>query len=96
MRISRNITKPIITEKTTNMVAENKYVFKVDLKASKKSIKSDLKRIFGVDITDIKTMIIPGKKKRVLKTRGHTKTSKWKKAVVKVKEGQSIDLFPKD
>ena len=96
MRLSKIIIKPIITEKTTNMVAEDRYVFKVDLKASKKSIKSDLKRIFDIDIIDVKTMIMPGKKKRILKTKEYTKTSKWKKAIVKIKEGQSIDLFPKD
>jgi len=96
MRISRYIIKPIITEKTTKMVAEDMYVFKVGLKASKKSIKSDLKRIFDIDIINVKTMIMPGKRKRVLKTKEYTKTPKWKKAIVKVKEGQSIDLFPKD
>ncbi|MBU1132780.1 50S ribosomal protein L23, partial [Patescibacteria group bacterium] len=45
---------------------------------------------------DVKTLIIPGKKKRITKTKGFTKTSKWKKAIVKLKKDQKIDLFPKE
>ena len=97
MRISKIIIKPIVTEKTTFLTAsENRYVFAVDVKASKGDIKKELKKLFDVDVVDIKTMIMPGKKKRVMKTRNFTKTSKWKKAIVKLKKDQKIDLFPKE
>lgn len=96
MRLSNILIRPIITEKSVNRAADNRYTFKVDLKASKDSIASELKRMYNVDAVDVRTMVVPGKQRRVLKTRLYTKTNKWKKAVVKVKEGQSIDLFPKE
>ena len=86
MRISKIIIKPIV----------NKYVFKVDLKASKKDIANEVKKLFNVDAVDVKTSVMPGKKKRITKTKNFIKTSKWKKAVVKLKKDQKIDLFPKD
>lgn len=97
MRISKIITKPIITEKTTLLtVSENKYVFRVDIKASKGDIKKELKKLFDVDALDVKTMVMPGKRKRITGTRNFTKTSRWKKAIVRLKEGQKISLFPKE
>ncbi|MFC1700068.1 50S ribosomal protein L23 [Patescibacteria group bacterium] len=97
MRISKIIIKPIVTEKTTLLAAsENRYVFAVDVKASKEDIKKELKKLFNVDVVDIRTMVMPGKKKRIMKTRSFTKTSKWKKAIVRLKKDQKIDLFPKE
>ena len=95
MKVSKTIEKPIITEKATELASKGKYTFCVVKKASKYAIKQDLQRIFGVDVTSVKTMIMPGKPKRVGKTNRFTKTSSWKKAVVSIKEGQKIDLFEK-
>ena len=96
MRINNVLIKPIVTEKSMNNADSNKYTFKVALDASKNLIANELKRMYNVDVTDIKTMVMPGKQKRVLKTRLYSKSSNWKKAVVKLKDGQHIDLFPKE
>ena len=96
MRLSKSIIKPIITEKSYDHASFGKYVFKAALKASKGSIRNEIEDIYGVDVVEVKTAIMPGKSSRIGKTRLFSKPSRWKKAVVKLKEGQSIDLFPKD
>jgi len=96
MRLSNVLVKPIITEKSVAVTGANKYTFKTDLKASKHAIANEVKRMYNVDVVEVKTMVMPGKKKRILKTRLYTRTNSWKKAVVELKEGQSIDLFPKE
>lgn len=96
MRINNIIIKPIITEKSMSKTSSNNYTFKVALDTPKNVVVTELKRMYNVDAIDVKTMVMPGKKKKVLKTRLYTKTNNWKKAVVKLKDGQHIDLFPKD
>ena len=96
MRLSNIVKKPIITEKSFDLVANNMYVFEVDKTATKGSIAENLKKLYGVDVVEVKTIVLPGKKRRVAGTRNFTKSSKWKKAVVKLKAGQSIYLFPKE
>ena len=92
MRLSNIIDRPIVTEKSMALGAENRYVFKVNMKASKGSIANEIKRIYDVEVDEVNTMIMPGKKRRIMGTRRFTKTKKWKKAVVKLKEGSKIDL----
>lgn len=92
MRVSNVILKPIVTEKSMALQNDLKYIFQVNLKASKGAIAEEINRIYGVDAVDVKTMIMPGKKRRILGTRKFTKTKKKKKAIVKLKEGQKIDL----
>jgi len=94
IRISKILQKPIITEKGVRLGVNNEYVFKVSLNATKNAIAENVKKVFGVDVVGVKTMIVPGKRKRVLKTRTFIRTPKWKKAVVRLKEGQVIKLFP--
>jgi large subunit ribosomal protein L23 len=96
MNIEKKIIKPIVTEKGLSIEQENRYVFKVSMEATKGSIVKDLKDAFGVDVLEVNTMVMPGKKKRILKTYRFKQTQKWKKAVVKIKDGQKIDLFPKE
>jgi large subunit ribosomal protein L23 len=96
MRLNNVVIKPLITEKSVNKASDNRYTFKVDLKASKHSVANEIKRMYNVDVIDVKTMVMPGKQRRILKTRLYSKTNNWKKAVVKVKDGQSIDVFPKE
>lgn len=96
MRLNNVVIKPLITEKSVNKASDNRYTFKVDLKASKYSVANEIKRMYNVDVIDVKTMVMPGKQRRILKTRLYSKTNNWKKAVVKVKDGQSIDVFPKE
>lgn len=96
MRLSKSIIKPIITEKSYAHASFGRYVFKVSMNATKGSIRNDVKDLYGVDVIEVKTAIMPGKSSRIGRTRILSIPSKWKKAVVKLKEGQSIDLFPKD
>ena len=96
MRINNILIQPIITEKSMSQTGNHNYTFKVALDTPKNVVANELKRMYNVDVIDVKTMVMPGKKKRVLKTRLHTKASNWKKAVVKLKDGQHIDLFPKE
>jgi large subunit ribosomal protein L23 len=93
MKINNVIIKPILTEKSIkDMESSNRYHFKVHTKASKGAVTNAISDLFNVDVIDIKTAIMPGKPKRILKTSRFTKTSKWKKAVIQIKEGQKIKL----
>ena len=85
-----SIRNPIITEKATILSEQNKTVFKVHENANKKTIKKSIEKIFKVNVT--KVNIINRKSK--LKMRQGRKTYKtgFKKAIVKLKKGQSIDL----
>ncbi len=83
---------PVITEKSTILQEnENKYTFKVDSKANKIEIKKSIEGLFDVDVVSINTTNVRGKKRRV-RYRKEGFTSSWKKAVVTLKEGQSINL----
>ena len=84
------ILSPLLTEKSTNLSEQNKIVFKVPFKANKKNIKSNIEKIFKVNVTKIN---IINKKDRTKLTRGRkVKVSGFKKAIVTLKKGQSIDL----
>lgn len=85
------LIKPIITEKTSTMMQENKYTFKVALNANKIEIRQAVESIFNVKVLDVHTMRVLGKVKRMGKTAG--KRSDYKKAIVKLAEGQSIEFF---
>lgn len=81
MKNARDIIKrPVITERTTDLMEENKFVFEVDLKANKTEIKAALEEIFGVTIDKVNTLRVPSKQKRVGRHVG--RTSEWKKAIV--------------
>ena len=87
----RNIIKaPIITEKTTELAQQNTYVFSVDVKANKTHIKQAIENIFNVKVESVNTINVKPKKKRVGRYTG--KTNHVKKAIVKLKEGSSIEL----
>ena len=85
------IKAPVITEKSTRLSQdENKYVFKVDSKANKNQIKKAIETIFKVKVVDVTTINAKTKKKRVGRYTGLT--NRYKKAVVKLADGQSIEL----
>lgn len=96
MKLGKTILKPIVTEKTYALASEGKYVFKVTMLATKGSIAEELKRLYDVEPVSISTNIMPGKSKRIMKSRLTSKPEKWKKAIVQLKKGQTIDLFPKE
>lgn len=87
----RDIIKaPIITEKTEELKANNTVVFSVDVKANKTQIKQAVENIWNVKVESVNTVVVKPKKKRVGRYAG--KTNKVKKAIVKLKEGSSIEL----
>ena len=85
------LIKPIVTERTTNLMEQNKYTFKVDKDANKIEIKYAVETIFKVNVTDVKTMNVQGKFKRQGRTGGYRPD--WKKAIVTLKDGQKLPIF---
>ena len=85
------LIKPLVTEKTTDLMQENKYTFKVHPKANKIEIKTAVQAIFDVDVLEVRTMNVPGKLKRQGRFAGYT--SNWKKAIVTVAPGQRLPIF---
>ena len=85
------IIKPVVTEKSIGLMEHNKYVFKVALKANKIEIKKAIEEIFKVTVVDVNTVRINGKMKRMGRYEG--KTSDYKKAIVQLAEGDSIEIF---
>ena len=84
------IISPLVTEKSTNLSEQNKIVFKVPPRANKKNLKTNIEKIFKVNV--IKINII-NKQNRIKLTRGRkVKVSGYKKAIITLKKGQSIDL----
>ncbi len=92
MRLNKVLIKPLVTEKSVALNALNRYIFEVSMQATKGSIVDEIKSVFGVDVTEIRTIIMPGKKRRIAKTNRFGKTAKRKKAIVTLKEGQKIDF----
>lgn len=92
MRDYRDIIfKPVITEKSMGLLADNKYTFIVDKKANKTEIKNAIETIFEVKVAKVYTMQVKGKPKRMGRFQG--KTPDRKKAIVALKPGQKIKLF---
>ena len=84
------ILSPVVTEKSTNLSELNKIVFKVPDGANKKNLKKNIEKIFKVNVTKIN---IINKQNRTKVTRGRkVKVSGYKKAIIPLKKGQSIDL----
>ena len=84
------ILSPVVTEKSTNLSELNKIVFKVPDGASKKNLKKNIEKIFKVNVTKIN---IINKQNRTKVTRGRkVKVSGYKKSIITLKKGQSIDL----
>ena len=85
-----SIRHPIITEKATILSEQNKIVFKVPTGANKTNLKKNIEKIFKVNVTKIN---IINKQNRTKLTRGKkVKVSGFKKAIITLKKGQSIDL----
>jgi len=84
------VISPNITEKSTAMSEFNKVVFKVDKNANKQSIKKNIEKIFKVNVVKINTINMKGKTKLVRNRKSYK--SGYKKAIITLKKGQSIDL----
>jgi len=83
---------PYVSEKATQMAKENKYVFQVSDKANKNEIKDSIKEIYKVDVVGVNVIKVFRKRKRLGKFQGWKKG--FKKAVVQIKKGQKIDIYP--
>lgn len=85
------IKRPLVTEKSTNLHAENKYSFVVDSRANKWQIKKAVEEIFDVKVVAVNTLRYSGKKRRQGRTEGYT--AQWKKAVVTLAPEHQIEIF---
>ncbi|MFM7441116.1 MAG: 50S ribosomal protein L23 [Snowella sp.] len=86
------IIKPLVTEKATLLLEQNQYVFEVVPKATKPDIKAAIESLFDVKVISVNTARPPRKKKRVGRFLGFK--PQIKRAIVTLKEGDSIPLFP--
>ena len=91
MQLHDVLIRPVITEKSTKLMEENKYTFRVPLTANKVQIRQAVEKIFNVKVEKVATIRVLGKTKRMGRTQG--KRSDCKKAIVTLKAGESITLF---
>jgi len=90
MHLYDKILSPMVTEKSTNMLDQNKIVFKVPTGANKVNLKSNIEKIWKVNVTKIN---IINKRTRTKMSKGKkVKVRGFKKAIITLKKGQSIDL----
>ena len=82
---------PVVSEKSYSLITDRKYTFKVHRDAHKTQIRQAVEQLFEVTVVDVKTMSVKSKPKRRGYTSGRTRA--WKKAVVQVREGDSIPIF---
>ncbi|MFW6410345.1 MAG: 50S ribosomal protein L23 [Halanaerobiales bacterium] len=86
------IIAPLISENSMDLIEENNtYTFKVAKKANKIEIRKALEEIFNVKVIKVNTMNVVGKKRRLGFTQG--KRPDWKKAMIKLAEGERIEIF---
>jgi len=85
------LRRPLLTEKTTALQAENKYAFEVATGANKNQVEQAVEKAFKVKVTQVNIMMVPGKKRRV--GRQQVLTRSWKKAIVTVRPGDKIGFF---
>ena len=85
------LIRPIVTEKSTALMEQGKYTFRVPLAATKIQIRQAVEQIFKVKVQAVNTMRYEGKLKRMGRTQG--RRSDWKKAVVTLKPGEAIEIF---
>ena len=84
------VLSPVVTEKSTNLSQQNKITFKVPRKLNKKTIKKNIEKIFKVNVTKI-NIINKQNRKKIVRGR-QVKVQGYKKAIITLKKGQSIDL----
>lgn len=86
------LLRPVVTERTSHLMqAENTFVFEVGEKANKLEIKGAVEKVFGVRVTDVRTVRVRGKAKRFGRFVGQR--SNWKKAYVRLAEGDSLNFY---
>lgn len=92
MRDPRDVLKkPVISERSMAMLEENKYTFYVNPDANKIEVKNAVEELFNVTVLNVNTMSVKGKEKRMGRYVG--RTADRKKAIVKLKAGDKIEIF---
>ena len=85
------IIRPVVTERSFDLMEQGKYTFEVARKAAKEEIAAAVEKLFGVHVVKVNTMWVKPKNKRVRYQYGKTRT--WKKAVVTIAAGEQIEVF---
>jgi len=85
------IIRPVVSEKSYELMEQNRYTFEVDKRAKKEQIAQAIEEIFGVRVEKVNTMNVSGKPRRLRYNKGLSRS--WKKAIVTLKEGDTIDMF---
>ena len=85
------IIRPVVSERTFDLMGQNKYTFEVAKDAPKEEIRDAVEKIFNVHVVKVNTVNVKPKNKRVRFVQGKTRT--WKKAIVTIDEGESIEIF---
>ena len=96
MKLSEVLVKPILSEKANAQQEKlRRYAFKVSRKANKLEIKKAVEEFYGVNVVDVNTAVVPSKKKSRMTKSGVLSGSKpaYKKALITVAEGDTIDLY---
>jgi large subunit ribosomal protein L23 len=96
MKLADVLVRPVLTEKVNlQMEKSGRYTFRVDKEANKLEIKKAVEEFYGVKVAEVNTVIVPGKNKTRYTKAGFLKGVKpsYKKAIVTLVEGESIDLF---
>jgi large subunit ribosomal protein L23 len=93
MNAEHIIKKPLVMTEKGNLLREqeNQYLFEVERTANKAQIRNAVETLFNVKVEKVRTLIVRGRMRRM--GRGESKTRNWKKAIVSLKEGESIDFF---
>ncbi|MDT7883526.1 MAG: 50S ribosomal protein L23 [Thermoflexus sp.] len=94
------IKRPVITEKTTRLKEMGQYVFEVDPRANRQQVKQAVEKLFNVQVLAVRIINVPAKRRRDWRARILSSKPKqvvrrpgWKKAIVQVAPGQTIDIF---
>jgi len=91
--IGNIIIRPFLTEKTLTLATKGWYTFVVEIFANKYTVAHAIEELYGVKVIDVRMIRMPGKTKHVGKSRVTVEAKEWKKAMVELQKGQSIDAF---
>ena len=89
---SQVIIRPVVSEKSYVLAAADKYTFRIHADAHKTQVRQAVEALFDVHVEEVRTLSVKSKPKRRGTSRGRTRS--WKKAIVQVRAGETIPIFP--
>ena len=95
MNLHQVLLHPIVSEKTMHAEADGKYTFKVDMGANRLQVREAVQALYGVEVASVRMLVMPAKTRR-RGNRVFIRSPKWKKAVVSLAEGESINVYEGD